>query len=269
MEENWKVIVVDGKELKTNKGRNAMISNFGRYKNCHGVISEPLTGKNGYCSVGTKHHKVHRLVAEAFIHNDDPEKKKEVNHKDCNPSNNHVDNLEWVSRSENVKHSYATNKNRKSSATKRSKPIFGRKVGSDVNEWVKYKSSMDAGRKLDIDSGTIRSCCRGERKTTKGYEFKYEAMNMNSADNIKPGRSFGNQPKSILGRKFTKKKSSTDSDEWIRYESIQEAARKLSIDASTVSACCRGKSKTAKGYDSRYKFKYDTPNEKEILHSEE
>lgn len=47
---------------------------------------------------------VHRLVAKTFIPN--LENKKEVNHKDGNGLNNNLDNLEWVTNSENQKHSY-------------------------------------------------------------------------------------------------------------------------------------------------------------------
>lgn len=49
-----------------------------------------------------KSKRIHRLIAEAFIPN--PYNKKEVNHKDLNKLNNDIENLEWVTHQENMKH---------------------------------------------------------------------------------------------------------------------------------------------------------------------
>jgi hypothetical protein len=51
-----------------------------------------------------KNYQLHRLIANAFIPN--PENKQYVNHKDSNRENNLLDNLEWVTFEENVKHGY-------------------------------------------------------------------------------------------------------------------------------------------------------------------
>jgi len=47
---------------------------------------------------------IHRLVGKYFISN--PQNKPQINHIDCNPSNNYFKNLEWTTQSENIK--YAT-----------------------------------------------------------------------------------------------------------------------------------------------------------------
>lgn len=62
-----------------------------------------------YCSVlGRKRYFIHRLVANAFLVNDEPLIKDQVNHKDGTKINNHYKNLEWVTGQENIQHAIAT-----------------------------------------------------------------------------------------------------------------------------------------------------------------
>ena len=72
---------------------------------------KPLDNGLGYLRVrvkdnGKKKHKyIHRLVAETFLSN--PHSYTEVNHRNGDKSDNRVENLEWCSRSQNLKHAYA------------------------------------------------------------------------------------------------------------------------------------------------------------------
>ena len=78
--------------------------------------------RNGYRVVGFKNGKkhqtrlIHRIVAESFIPN--PEQKPIVNHKDGNKLNNRVENLEWVTFSENTQHAWDTGLIKKDSSKK-------------------------------------------------------------------------------------------------------------------------------------------------------
>lgn len=73
-------------------------------------IMKPTIKKSGYIDINlmknsvAKSFRVHRLVAITFIPN--PKNKKQVNHKDGNKANNHVDNLEWNTSGENQRHAY-------------------------------------------------------------------------------------------------------------------------------------------------------------------
>ena len=69
-----------------------------------------LLNKKGYPQVRLYKNKkssmfrTHRIIAELFIPN--PDSLPQVNHKDGNKQNNSVDNLEWITNSRNVKHSF-------------------------------------------------------------------------------------------------------------------------------------------------------------------
>ena len=68
------------------------------------ILSQSLSTKGYYqINIDKKSRRVHRLIAETFIPN--PMNYETVNHKNGNKLDNSLENLEWVSRSENVKHS--------------------------------------------------------------------------------------------------------------------------------------------------------------------
>ena len=88
--------VTSNARYATRHWRNRIIKQKVRKDNCHQVN----LWKNGQDTT----HYVHRLVAEAFL--EKPSIKMTVNHKDGNRHNNHVDNLEWLSMADNIRHGF-------------------------------------------------------------------------------------------------------------------------------------------------------------------
>lgn len=136
-------------------------------------LLKPSIKRNGYaCAVLFKNTKrnyigVHRLVALTFIPN--PENKLHVNHKDGNKLNNHVENLEWMTASENQKHSYNVllRTRQKGSENKRSKLVI--QVSKDGFLVGVYASISECERETKISSSNIMRCLSGKRKSAGKY----------------------------------------------------------------------------------------------------
>ena len=230
------------------------VSNLGRVRTAFGIITEG-SDSGGYLRVGIngKPHRVHRLVAQAgFIPPPPSEKHEQVNHIDGDPTNNRADNLAWVTPSENIRHSYDTNAERKSRAPNNSKPVLGRRHGSE-EEWVEYESGNEAARALGVNSGSVSACCRGKVKRAGEYEFK------RAPSEISQQSRAPNNSKPVLGRRHG------SVEEWVEYESGRAAARALGVNSGSVSSCCNGKSKRAGGYELKWaplaEDQHDLPGE--------
>ena len=161
--------------------KTPQVSSKGRFKFKDGRVTIGSDDKAGYRVVmfQGKMHFLHRLIAKAFALPRE-EGQDTINHKDLNPSNNEVENLEWMSNAENISHSYANNLDRKSNAKAMSKLVEGRVVGSGENGWVLYDSGSKAARilnaansSLNLSPGNISSCCREKRNKTCGYNFRF------------------------------------------------------------------------------------------------
>lgn len=176
---------------------------------------KPQVDKNGYLWVnlnydGKQHnHKIHRLVAQAFIPN--PDNLQQINHKDEDKTNNRVENLEWCTNDYNIHYGTAikraTQKRKENGFYWMEDAMKKRKQNNPNNEmWYKiaqikkangtdkqeklmipviqltldgefvkeYQSVTDAANAVGCERSNIRACCKGKQKTAKNYKWIYK-----------------------------------------------------------------------------------------------
>jgi hypothetical protein len=174
--ESTEADVLDGEEWRVTVG-GAQVSSLGRFRRtpkAGGVVFTPKPEKSGYVRVMIDgiHHSLHRLVADAFELPKRSAESTEIDHIDRNRSNNRLENLEWVTRAENMQRTHQNNPGRGTSAQRTKKPVRVRPVGT--KNWTTYSGGCnEAARALGTFSGRISACCKNPGRTVKGYEFEY------------------------------------------------------------------------------------------------
>ena len=142
----------------------------GNIYNRHGDLMVGAVDHCGYRCVilNRKNHNVHRVIAKTFIEN--PNNLPCVNHKDGNKLNNKVDNLEWCTHSENVKHAYCNGLERKICGEEHhAHKLTETDVRYIKQVYVKRDIKFGAvalARRFGVDRTTIHDIVKG--KTWKG-----------------------------------------------------------------------------------------------------
>ena len=136
-----------------------------------GKVLKAQKQRNGYLTIDLhrkgqfKRQTIHRLVAEAFIPNND--NNKYINHKDNDILNNKVSNLEWCTQKYNIK--YAYDYGNKIPPNMRSI----NQIDNNGNIIATFISMQEAERKTNIRSANISKCCRKLRSRAGGYKWEY------------------------------------------------------------------------------------------------
>ena len=108
---------------------------------------------------------VHRLIAEVWLINNDPDHKKDVIFIDGVKTNCHALNLKWATRIELIEHSYQLNK------YSFYKPVVVTEIATNIVTIC--KSTREAAIKFDIHEAQVDACLSGKYTQTKGYKIRY------------------------------------------------------------------------------------------------
>lgn len=167
--------IIEKIEINDNNEEYKIIPGFNNYEITKlGIVrnistKQKLIGyKNDYISVTLVNDKknkkelIHRLVAKTYL--DNPYNYEIVNHKDSNKLNNNVDNLEWCTKSDNVKHAIENGLIK----TKKVKQL-----DKNNNLLNTFNSVKEASEKTNTDKTNISKVCNNKSKTANGFYWEF------------------------------------------------------------------------------------------------
>lgn len=174
--EEWRDVVgFEGRYLVSSSGKVRSLVT--------GLERKTYTQKNRYTiiTIYTDNHErrsftLHRVVAKAFIPN--PKNRPQINHINGIKHDNRVENLEWVTVSENEKHSYrelgkvSHSKGKFGKLNVRSKPLNRYDISGKFID--SFESAYEVKRLLDFNTATVGLCARGKIRHCRGYMFRFK-----------------------------------------------------------------------------------------------
>lgn len=172
------------KEIELEGRKYILYSDGNIYSYSKNRLLKLSTDKDGYKYFSSKHHtyRIHRLITLYFIPN--PCNKPQVNHKNGIKDDNRIENLEWVTCSENIIHSFKElgkkvpsgeqhyGYGKFGSKSKSSKKIIQKTLDNKI---IKVWDSMsEASKELKINLSDISMCCHNIRVSKAGgYRWEF------------------------------------------------------------------------------------------------
>jgi len=173
----WKsVLGFEGIYEVSNMGQVRLIIDRSKKKK-YDILKSTVNTHNYYrinlYKKGVRYSKlIHRLVAESFLINEF--NKRTVNHKDGNPSNNELSNLEWATDSENVKHSFDFLNRRPTCLGVHGKEHPRSKKVVCVTLGKSFDNAREAAIQTNSCYKKISQVCNGQRNTTNNLIFRFD-----------------------------------------------------------------------------------------------
>lgn len=173
--------------------------------------------------------KVHRIVLACFRLN--PDNLPEVNHIDCNRSNNRLDNLEWCSSAYNISY-------REKYGKASSRPVFA--VNIETGEVLHFESRGEAERKLNISHQDIFAVIKGTLNTIHGYWFTEDENEITEGkiQEIKANIRFSG---GVIAINLCMKNA-------LYFESQKVAAYQLGVNQGNMNSVLKGRYNKTSGY---------------------
>ena len=225
----WKKFIYEGQETDYSVSTEGEV----RKDTTNYILSQ--SSQQDYKFVGLiingkqKRMRVHRMVALTFI--DNPDNKPYVNHINGNRSDNNVENLEWVTPSENTQHAVNTGLFKSG----RTRAVIQYNLNGE--QMATFESATEAARQTGGSQSKITMCCRRQRDSANDYQWRYY-------DDIQDVQKM--EKKFITGKKVAQ--CDEEGNILKIYPSFKEAARAVNGTSSAISRVCSGTNIRHKGY---------------------